>query len=122
MPEHLLDRTQVRSSLEQVSRKRVAEDVRMDARRVEPGLLGELAQDQERAGAGERAALRVQEQLGAVAAVEVRAPAREVAAERLGGVTADRHDPLLAALAGDPDETVVEIDPGALEPDRLRDT
>ena len=45
------------------------------------------------------AALRVQEELRPVAAVEVRAAAREVAAERLDGVAADRDDALLVALA-----------------------
>ena len=47
----------------------------MDALRLEAGLLGEAAQDQEGAGAGERPAVRVQEELGAVSAVEVRPPA-----------------------------------------------
>src|SRR5690348_15300564 len=77
--EHLLDGAEVRAALEQVRRERVAQQVRVDARRVEAGLLGQLPQDQERAGAGERAALRVQEQLRPVARVEERPAAREVA-------------------------------------------
>ena len=67
------------------------------------------------------AAARVQEELRAVAAVEVRPAAREVAAQRLGGVAADRDDALLAALADHADEPVVEVDAGPVEPDRLRD-
>ena len=47
MPEHLLDRTQVGSALEQVRRERVAQQVRMDALRLEAGLGCELAEDQE---------------------------------------------------------------------------
>ena len=82
--EHLLDAAQVGAALEQVRRERVAEQVRVHALRLEAGLRGQPAQDQERAGARERAALRVQEELGPVAAVEVRAAAREVAPQRLG--------------------------------------
>ena len=60
-----------------------------------PRLRGELAQDQERARAGERPALRVEEELRPVAAVEVRAAAREVAPHGVRGSAADGHDPLL---------------------------
>ena len=94
--EHLLDAAQVGAALEQVRRERVAQQVRVDALGLEAGLLGEPAQDQERARAGERAALRVQEELGTVAAVEVGPAAGEVAAQRLGGLPPDRDDPLLA--------------------------
>ncbi len=99
MSEHLLDAAQVGAALEQVRRERVAEQVRMDAPRLEARLLGEAPQDQERAGAGQRAALGVQEELRPVPPVEVRPPAGEVAAERLDRRAADRHDALLAALA-----------------------
>ena len=68
MAEHFLDRSQVGASLEQVRRERVAQEVRMDSQRVEPGLLGELAQDQEGARPRQRAAAGVQEELGAVSA------------------------------------------------------
>ena len=73
--EHLLDAAQVGAALEQVGRERVAQQVRVDALGLEPGLRGEAPQDQERAGAGQAAALGVEEQLGPVAAVEVRAAA-----------------------------------------------
>ena len=56
-----------------------------------------------------------------MARVEVRPAAREVAAERLGGVPADRDDALLAALADHADEPVVEVDARLVEPDRLGD-
>ena len=55
----------------------------MDTPRIETGPLGQAAQDQEGPGAGERTALRVQEQLRPVAAVEVRPAACEVAAHGL---------------------------------------
>ena len=86
-----------------------------------PARRGEPAQDQERARAGERAALRVQEELRPVPPVEVRAAAGEVAPERLDRLAADRDDALLAALADDAHEPVVEVDAALLEPDRLRD-
>ena len=79
MSEHLLDRAEVGATFEQVRRKRVAKQVRVHARRVEAGPLGAALEDEERARACERAALRVQEELGAMTAIEVRASAREVA-------------------------------------------
>ncbi len=75
MSEHLLNGTKVGAAFEEMGGERMAEQVGVDALRVEPGLLGELAQDQERAGARERAAACVQEELGAVAPVEERAAA-----------------------------------------------
>ena len=120
MAEHLLDAAQVGAALEQVRGERVPQEVRMDALRLEAGLLGEPAQDQERAGAGERPALRVEEELGPVAAVEVRPAAGEVAAQRLGRLPADRDDALLAALADRAHEAVVEVDAALLEPDAPR--
>ena len=68
MAEHLLNAAQVGAALEQVRRERVAQEMRMHPLRLEPGLLGQAAQDQERARAGERAAVRVEEELGAVTA------------------------------------------------------
>ena len=53
MPEHLLDRTQVGPAFEQVSRERVAQQVRMDPFGLEPGLRCQPSQDQKRAGARE---------------------------------------------------------------------
>ena len=52
--EHLLHAAEVGAALEQVRREGVAQQVRVDAARLEAGLLGEAAQDQEGAGAGER--------------------------------------------------------------------
>src|SRR5690242_19447240 len=97
----------------------MAEQVRVHALRLEAGLCGEAAEDQERAGACEAAALGVEEQLRTVARVEERPPAGEVAAERSDGLAADRDDPLLRALADAADEAAVEVDAGLVEPDRL---
>jgi hypothetical protein len=121
MSEHFLNRSQVCSSLAKVGRKRMSEEVWMDAVGVEAGFLGQLAEDQEGARACQRPPAGVQEQLGAVARVEVRPAAGEVAPERLRGVAADRDDPFLAALPDHSNEPVVEVDAGLLEPDRLGD-
>ena len=86
----------------------MTEQVRVHARRVEPGLLGAALEDQEGARARERAALRVEEELGAVPAVEVRPAAREVAPKRLDGLASDRHDPFLVPLADAAHEALVE--------------
>src|SRR5438128_998879 len=67
-----LDRAQVGAALQEVRREGMPEQVRVDALWLEPGARGQPAQDQERARARERAALGVEEELGAVAAVEVR--------------------------------------------------
>ena len=73
--EHLLDGTEIGSAFEQVGREGVAEQVGMDAVRVEAGLLCAALEDEEGARARERAALRVQEELRAMAPVEVRTAA-----------------------------------------------
>ena len=57
MAEHLLDAAQVGAALEQVRGERVAEQVGVNASGLEAGRLGEPPQDQERARAGQRAAL-----------------------------------------------------------------
>ena len=80
MSEHFLNRSQVSSSLQEVRRKRMTEEMGVDALRIEACLLGELPQDQERARPRQRAAAGVQEELRAVARVEERPAAREVAA------------------------------------------
>src|SRR5206468_10552073 len=94
----------------------------MDALRLEACLLRSLAKDQERPGAGEWTSLRVEEQLGPVPPVEVRAPAGEVTPKCLDGLAADRHDPFLVALADAAHHAFVERDPALLEPDRLGHT
>ena len=97
--EHLLDAAQVGAAFEQVCRERVAEEVRVDAPRFEPRLLGEPPQDQKRAGARQRATAGVEEQVGPVAPVEVRPTECEIAAHGLDGGSPERDDPLLVALA-----------------------
>ena len=93
----------------------------MDALGLEPCLRGQLAQDQERACARQRAAAGVEEQVGPVAAVEVRAAEREVAAHGLGCRAAERDDALLVALADHAHDARVDVDRRAGEADRLRD-
>jgi hypothetical protein len=67
MAQHFLNGPEVGATFEQVGREGMAQQVGVDALWVEPRLLGELAQDQEGARAGERAAAGVQEELGPVA-------------------------------------------------------
>src|SRR5215218_5291106 len=95
--------------------------MRVDPRRLEAAFLGEAAQDQECAGTRQRPALGVEEQLVPVALVEVRPAAAQVAPERIGGAAAERHDPLLAALADRANEPFLQVDPIAFEADRLAD-
>src|SRR5262245_22973364 len=119
VPEHLLDAAEVGAALEQVCRERVPQQVRVDAFRLEARALGETPQDEERACARERAALRVEEQFGPVALVEVRAAVRQVTPQRLDGMAADGHHALFAALAGAAYEALLEIDASSVEPDGL---
>jgi hypothetical protein len=121
MSEQFLNRPEIGASLEQVGRERVPEQVRVHTPRLESGALGEPAQDQEGAGPGEGAALRVEEELGTVAPVEERPPAGEVPAERIGCRPADWDDALLPALARHAHEALVEVDAAFLERDRLGD-
>src|SRR5688572_9951843 len=119
VPEHLLDAAQVRAPFEQVRGERVTEETRVDPFRVEARLRREPPDDQEGAGACERAALGVEEDLRAVAPVEVGAPAGEVAPQRLDRLVPERDDALLVALAEAAHGAVLEVDAAALEPDRL---
>ena len=71
MTEHFLNRSEIGASLEQVSGERMPEEVRMDTCGVEARNFGQTAQDEERSGAGQRAAFRVEKQFGTVPPVEV---------------------------------------------------
>ena len=120
--EHLLHRAEIGAALEEVRREGVAEEVRVDATRLEPCAFGQLAKDQERAGAGERAAARVEEQLGPVAPVEMGPAEGEVAAHGLGGRPPERDEPFLAALSEHAHNALLDRDAVLLQPDRLRHT
>src|SRR5690242_8220561 len=122
MPEHLLDSTEVGASLEKMGGERVAQKVWMGPLRLEPCLVGQAAQDEKHAGAGERPAARVEKQLLPVAPIEEGPTAREVAAEGVRCLPPDRNHPFLASLAEGPDEPVLEIDGLAVERDRLADS
>ena len=114
MAEHLLDAAQVGAALEQVGGEGVTEQVRMDATRLQPGDLGQAAQDQEGAGPGQPAAAGIEEELGTGTALEEGSPARQIAGQGIGGPAPDRHDPLLVALAQAANDPVVEIEAGPL--------
>ena len=98
--EHLLDAAEVGAALQQMRRERVPQQVRMHPAGLEAGAVREPAEDEERAGARERPAARVEEQVGAMAPIEMRPAERHVAAQRLGGGPAERDEALLASLAG----------------------
>jgi hypothetical protein len=121
VPEHLLHGAKIGASFEEMRREGVAEQVGVDTLRLEPGLARETAQDEEGAGAGEGAAARVQEELWSIAAVEMRPAEREVATRSLCGGAAEGHQALLASLANDADDPVVEVDGALLEADCLGD-
>src|SRR5690348_13439635 len=77
MAEHFLDRAEVGAAFEQVCCERVPQQVRVHACGIEPGLFGSTPENQERTGARERPALRVEEELGTVTTVEMRPSARQ---------------------------------------------
>src|SRR4051812_2712111 len=97
--EHLLDRAKVGSAFQQVRGERVPQQVGMDALGLEAGPGRERTQDQESPRARQGPAAGVEEELRPVTPVEVGTSAREVSAQRLGSLPADRDDPLLVALA-----------------------
>src|SRR5256885_11104105 len=119
--QHLLDRAEIGAPLEEVRGEGVPQEVRVDAFRLEPGFRRQAAQDQERAGAGQPAALGVEEELRAVAGIEEWAAAREIAAQSLDGLAPDRHHAFFRALAKATHEPGVQIDALLLESDRFAD-
>src|SRR5260370_4570720 len=87
----------------------------MDRAGREACLLREPGQDEKGARGRERPAARVEEELGAVALVEIRPPARQVARQGLDGFASHRHDALLRALADAADDALLEIDARLVE-------
>ena len=122
MAEQLLHAPEVGAPLEQMRGERVPQEVGMDALRLQTRLPGQPSQDQEGARPCQRPSLRIQEQLGPVAAFEVRASVSEIAAQRVRAGAADGNDALTVALAERSHEAPLEVDPSALEPDSLADT
>ena len=103
------------------TKARMPQPVRVDASGLAPGAIGQTPQDEERPRARQRPAARVEEQVGAVATVEVRAPESHVATERLGSGAPERDEPLLAPLARHAHDATLEIDSRLDETDSLRD-
>ena len=119
--QHLLHRSKVCASFEEVGRERVPQKMRMDAAGLEAGAIRQLAQDEEGTGAGERTAARIQEELGAVAAVEVRTAEGEVAPHGFRGRPSERDEPLLSAFAEHADDALLDGDAALLQTGRFRD-
>src|SRR5208283_6017236 len=90
---------------------------------LETGALRVALDDLVEALARETGSAPVQEQPTAGAAPargeEHRAPARAVDPQRSDGLTADRHEPLLRALAARAHDPLLEVHVLQLEPDRL---
>ena len=86
-----------------------------------PGAPGVAADDLVEALAGQPAAAQVDEHapLGPQPD-QLRPPPLEVRAQRLDRLAADRHDPLLGALAAGAQDAGLEVELGQLEADRLR--
>jgi hypothetical protein len=119
--EHLLHRAQVRASFEEVRGEGMAEKMGVHTCRIETRFRGEATEDEEGAGPGQGAALRVEEKLRAVPAIEERPAPGEVSAHGLDAFASERDDPLLVSLAEAPHDAVVQVDPAAVEPDGLAD-
>jgi hypothetical protein len=120
--EHLLHGSQIGASFEEVRRERMAQKMRVDAARLQTGSFGELAEDEKRTGARERAAAGVEEELGAVAAIEVRAPECEIPPDGLGSRSPEGHEALLATLPEHAHDPLLDGDAALLEPHGLGDS
>jgi hypothetical protein len=120
VPEHLLNRSEIRATFEKVGRERVAQKMGMDAAGLEAGTVCKLAQDEEGAGAGERASARVQEEFRAIAAVEVRATEREIATHGFRSGPPERDEALLPALSEHADDAFLDGDAALLQAGRFR--
>jgi hypothetical protein len=117
--EHLLNRSEVGAAFEQMRRERVAEEVGMNASRLEPSSTGKLPQDEEGPGARKRPAADVQEELGPVTTIQVRPAEREVPSNRLCCRAPERYEALLVSLSEHADDPLLERDATLLESDRL---
>jgi hypothetical protein len=120
--EHLLDAPQVGSTLEQMCCERVTKEVGVDPLRLEPGFLRQSPENEESPGARERTTPHVEEEVRAVAAVEMRAAERQISANCLCGGSSEWHEPLFATLSEDANDSSFEVDRALLEPDGFRDT
>ena len=118
--EHLLQRAQVAAAGEQVGGERVAQRVR--AHPVREAGRGRVALDDLVEALARQAGAAVVDEQARLEPVadEPPAPAREVGVDGARGGGADRHDPLLGALAAGLQDPGLEVDVGGLEVDRLR--
>jgi hypothetical protein len=91
----------------------------VDTPRLECCLVGELSQDHECACARQWASACVQQELGPVPSIEVRAAEREVPPHRLSRRATERYQALLVPLAEHTDDPLLESDATLLESDRL---
>ena len=108
MAEQLLDRAQIGAALEQVRCERVAQPVRVRRQAAQRRGVEAPAASRE-----EQCVDRAPRQLGARFA--------EVAGDPVRCVLAERHDPVLRALAvPDVDVLLLEVDVAEIETDRLR--
>src|SRR5918999_3749852 len=117
--EHLLHGAQVAAAREQMRRERVPERVRAHAVR-EPGGLRVAAHDLVEALPRELAAAEVDEEVRLRDALdEPWAATLQIDAQGPQRRLADRHDPLLRALAAGTQDALLDVHVQELEPDRL---
>ena len=90
VPEHLLDAAEVGAALEQMRRERVAKEMRVHASGSSPAFSASRRRMRNTPARVERPAFRVEEQLRRLPSVQMRPPARDVAAKRFGRLPADR--------------------------------
>lgn len=119
--EHLLDGPEIGSPLQKVRRERVTQEMGVNPRRLQPSAIGELAQDEEGAGARQRPTARVEEELGPVASVEVGTAEREIATDGLRGGSSERDEPLFRSLADNADDAFLERHAVLLQSDGFGD-
>src|SRR4051812_20833735 len=107
--EHRLDAAQVGAAVEEMRREGMAQDVRRDARRVDPRRERQLLQELPAALPGEPpAGAARREEPGRGPAVDEEGIAhRTVVEESLPRRRAERHDAFLVALAADEEEALV---------------
>ena len=107
MAEQLLDRAQVGAAFEQVRREGVAQPVRMWEQPAQRARV-----ESPPPGGEEERVVR--------AARQLRTRLAQIAGDDVRSLFAERHDPLLAALAAHAHVLLLEVDVAEVEADRLR--
>ena len=116
VPEHLLDAAQVGAALRAGGSRTSGGGGAGGRARLEAGLRGELRRMRKAPARVSGPPWALRKSSGRWPAVEVGPAAREVAAQRLDRLPADRDDPLLVPLADAADDAGVEVDAALSRP------